>query len=1078
MLQKIKKIAIIALAFAFLSGATLISFNLYSRFLILRYLKEYTGYRARLEGYSFNIFGSLKFRNLVLDDALEINDFVVKYNATALLLQKTVSTIRIGRIFVNPGNFKPRKSGKSSKGTFKFSIPLQVKELKIEKGLIVLDSNSINFDNLYASGERMASAYRIRAYINRLAFEGENLYIYTDLMLKSNQITLRALEIQNKNLSIAGTSGYLNFPDSLNLKVEMATFHDYSLNRLSVACNLKERSGRISIDNLFLKDRTVRDVKATFALNLPESLILKSASFKFRDNSVVGEGVYLFKEKRLLIHQAKLSLQEYGFKGVLYASLLLQPDKIEGKVRSKDLTYMQSKPFQLSSSFTYSGKNLYVLIPTFSSTHTNLHGSLSYNPEEINVELKGIFDPGEVLKDVHGTIEANLKYTIRSKERKGFCYVVARGINHGDLKVEKANLSLVSVGEQEDLSLEINNIQINKMHFDSITVAASSEQFKKISMNISGASETLKFEGNASVRREKDTLGLTLKKLRAVIKQDTLEINKPFRIVKTKAGFAALDSAKIFVNGTPVTIAGSFKEEDSRVDAIAIWQDVYIRQLFGVSGIVTGFMEIGGSLQEPQILLSLNGSKIYYRDFRDLNLYLTARLNTNGLIVDSASISGENMNLLLTGFLPAKFSFAPFEFVLLKDDEYTFRTKIYDLPAEIFAEITRQQFVLTNLDLICDVIIFGRLTETPRLNGYLRISNASGMYTPLQLEFTRADILAELTEDRFEIKKGLFTVDHGNLLISGYGKNLFYASREINLFIKASNVSLYPVYNIYASGAGDINVNIKESGISVKGDLTVSEATIFQTLRPVSVSSSPPPKNLTVLLNITSEGNTFLVNELADIEVKGNFIFQLTEGKTLLDGNAEVIKGYFLYLDRIFEVEFGYVNFTSTGALEPNLSIKASSTVDTFTITMNLTGTFQNPQISLNSEPPLDELNILYLLTLGRVYGDTSAFQSTELQDLKNRAFSLASTVISQNLRRSLRFQELRLESSGNMENPSLLIGLYLTPKLYFWYSHDIFDITKDMFQVRYKLKRNFGVFAERDQEQKFQLGVDYLYEF
>jgi Uncharacterized protein conserved in bacteria len=412
------------------------------------------------------------------------------------------------------------------------------------------------------------------------------------------------------------------------------------------------------------------------------------------------------------------------------------------------------------------------------------------------------------------------------------------------------------------------------------------------------------------------------------------------------------------------------------------------------------------------------------------------------------------------------------------NEHYKIVAKISGLPIEKINEFTEKQLILNSMDVYGYIQIEGIYNSVPNLSGFLKVEKVSGVYTPIQLEFSSGEVLAELEKDGFTIRRGIAFIDHGTVIINGYGKRLFKKEREISLTFAGTNVTLYPTYNIFASGDTKINLLINENGITVKGDALIKEATIFQSIRPSGGAYSQFSQNLNLVLNLRSEGNTFFVNELADVEIKGDLVFQIADGRMLLDGTANVVKGYFLYLDRIFEIQSGYVNFNSSVSLEPEFNLKAFSKVDTFSVHLALSGTMRNPQITLTSEPPLDELNIIYLLTLGRLYGDATSAGGEELQEIKNRALTLASTLISQNLRRTLKFQELRLATTETTENPSLLIGFYLNPRLYLWYSHDIFDITKDMFRIRYKVNNNFGIFAERDEERRLLVGLDYMYEF
>lgn len=1080
MLQKIKKIGIIVLIVAAVVGATLVALNYASRAVILNFLKENTGIHATLSGYRFNIFGKLTFQSLTLGDALEINDFVVKYNAPSLLFKRTISSISVGSLTLRPKELTFRKGEGPSHGLTEISIPISINEFKIGSGHIMIDSTNLYFDNLFLNGKKLGQAYSVKAYINDLAFQEENFCIYADVIIQRSRITIKAFELQNDKISASGVSGVIALQDSITINLESINYLDYSANDVSASYNLNSKAGNLACETLKLQEQILKSVSGSFTFDLPDAIIVKSASFIYRNNRIVGEGVYLLKEKKLSISNANLSLNESGFKGVAYASIVATPEKINGVVTIEQLTYMKSSPFKISADFAYSNSTLALTIHNMTSTYTNLQAKVIYRHKLYAVQLAGNLYPSDIMSDLNGNVEIDAKYEISDTKRNG--YAVLKGIDLEGYGISCKHLyaSAESRGENDVVHITIEEALLKGIKMDTLSAVAVIDTLNNIVFNLKGNSEKTKFEGNTALYVGEKETAFTASDVHIFFVRDTLETSGPIKITRNKTGISVVDSSVILINGAPLYFFGYVDGETQNINVMVKLASIPIREAFNISGILSGELYLNGTLDNPVCTFSMKGEKFKYGGSPEIQLEAQARVNQNGIILDSATVSGQNTNIILSGFVPSKFSIEPMEFTLRKDDEYTLRAHVYDIPPELITELSKNQLLLNKIDLKGDVVVHGKIDEKPFLNGYLRVYDLSGLYVPIQLEISKADILAELTGDQFDIKKGVISTTQGTISVSGYGKNIFDVSREINLLIRASNASLYPAYNIFISGDGNINFNAKENELFVRGDVTVKEATIFQSLRATPASSSsPPPRNLNIILNITSEGNAFLVNEIADIEIKGDLVFHMAEGKTFLDGSAEVVKGYFLYLDRVFNVESGVVNFTSTETLEPNLSIKASSKVDTFNITMNLSGTFNNPQISLYSEPPLDELNILYLLTFGRVYYNGVSMQASELQDIKNRAFSLASTVISQNLRRAVGLQEFRLESNGgSMENPSLLIGLYLTPSLYFWYSHDIFDITKDMFQIRYKLEKNFGVFVERNKSQMFQIGIEYLYEF
>jgi len=1078
-LQKVKKIGIVALVVSFLTGATYFLFNLYSKILIQRHLEKLLNERCKISGYHFNIFGNLNFRELKSGDVLLIKNFTLKYNPLSLILFKSVNYIHAEEFTIYLSKLKETGNKKNLSYPTTFAIPIRFEEIKINKGIVVLDTTKIELNFIYLTGEGTGKTYRIRSYVNEISWGSENFYFYSDILLKNNTILIKDMEIQNTNLGISGTSGAIYLPDSAKLKISLLKFQQNSAKELNLFYSIYNGKLSLNAQEINIQGQTITDVFAEITREFPDSLIIEKILFKYRENTISGNGVYLIKKGKLSIKTLDISLNESGVTGYISSTLEFEKGKLYGKLSSSNLKYLNSEEFQINCTFSFYDSKLHINLDNITSTNSSLSGKIIFANHKAKIIANGLLSLSDFSKDLRGISRFNINYTLGRDYRVGYAAFNTKALNYKETRVKEILLTISSKGQIDSLEIFGKELTISTLQVDSVITLLVSDELRRIYASISAFQDYLSLTGNFfySYLGGKN-FDLQVTNLQFVIgKTDTFEIIDPLNVVK-RHNKLSIDSGKIWINSGPVLLKANLDLPTKEIDAQFLMDTLKINNLAGISSILSGALYIGGTLESPKANAWIRAENLSFRDYKDIKLGVSAKIYESGIILDTVSILGPSTDIELNGFFPVTFTLMPFNVKPKHHGQYEIEVRIRDFPAEKINDFTDKQLILNSLDIYGNVKIYGAYESEPSLSGFLRTENISGIYTPLQLEFNKGEIFSELEGDGFKIKRGTAVVDHGSITISGYGKKLFKKEREIFLTFSGTNVTLYPSYNLFASGDTKIDVLIGEDGITVKGDAFIKEATIFQSIRPLRESYSQLPKNLNLLLNLYLEGNTFFVNELTDIEIKGNLVYQITDGRMLFDGTVDVVKGYFLYLDRIFDIQSGYVNFNSSANLEPEFNLKAVSKVDTFNVYLSLAGTMRNPQITLTSEPPLDELNIIYLLTLGKLYGDTASSGMEELQELKNRAFTLASTLISQNLRRTLRFQELRLFSSETTENPALLIGLYLNPRLYLWYSHDIFDITKDMFRIRYKVNNNFGIFAERDQERKLLIGLDYIYEF
>ncbi|MGB9824993.1 MAG: translocation/assembly module TamB domain-containing protein [Candidatus Hydrothermia bacterium] len=1018
-----------------------------------------------------------------MDSVLNLKNLRIKYRPSDILFRKNINLIYAESVYIQGKNIKLVTKSKGETSPKNFLPPVTIKELKINGIDIKLDEGkSVSVDYLFVTTEGNSSFYRIRAYLNRAHAMGLSPYVYGDFLIRRNLIKINTLEISDERVTIAGLRAIIHPFDSLNMICDFLKFDSLELRGLSGTFSKSDTAGEIQASGLRFKKYEINEIKALYALYFPDSVSLKIKNARFRENTGLGELVFDLKKKKLKIKKIELSVQEEGLTGTVTATAEFQNGSLAGTFISDNLVLRESKPFQIAGEFQFQKDKVIVSISKIKSDGTDLRGTLAYDNGKINIYLNGLTSLEDLDKSLSGKAKLDLSYYIHDGVRKGKAYILGTHLKSKvlDIDIEKAELSLFSQenGDSAELSLQGVNYKDNRI--EEVTLSALARNFQDFVAKLSAKTKTLNVNCALKGSKNKDVLQVTLLNLDGNWNSDSFKtVSQTNFIYESKKGVSIADSLALTLNDSPIIIRGGVNQKEKTIKLEGIFSTIPVHNVYRASGIISGSFVLEGYLSSPQFFATLRVENLEYQMIHKGSFYTIFRIGNENFFIDSLSIAGTDLDLNVNGHIPVEFSLSPFQFKLKEDFPFYFQAKINQLPLNALADLTKGQFILSQGNLYGEISITGSTLSNPEINGFLNASNLSGVYTPISLEFTKGEIFTEFRGDGFVIKQGKAYADKGKLKINGYGTRLFSDSREINIELEAQNVSLYPVNNIFANGDGKINLEFLKGLTNVKGDFFVKEATIFQSLRVTpSSKSSAPPSNLNLLINITSDGNTFLVNELGEVEFKGKITFQMTEGKYFLDGTAEAIRGYFLYIDRIFEIEQGYVNFTSTSPLEPDIYIKAKTTVDTFVVSLIATGSLQNLNIKLISDPSLDELNILYLLTTGKSYGDTTTLSSGELQELKTRALSLASTILTQSIRRTLRLHELKFESSPDATSSYVTVGMFVTSRLYFWYSHDLFDITRDLFKVRYKIQKNIGIFAERNQDQNFLLGADFIYEF
>jgi hypothetical protein len=148
------------------------------------------------------------------------------------------------------------------------------------------------------------------------------------------------------------------------------------------------------------------------------------------------------------------------------------------------------------------------------------------------------------------------------------------------------------------------------------------------------------------------------------------------------------------------------------------------------------------------------------------------------------------------------------------------------------------------------------------------------------------------------------------------------------------------------------------------------------------------PANTTTLplrLDIAvSAANTLKIqNNLADVVASADLRLQGTYDRPALFGRAEIDRGSLLFEGNRYVVTRGTVDFLTppAGGIEPLFDIEAETRIripsQTIRVTIGVSGTLASTSVSLGSDPPLPNAEILALL-----FGTTTDISNAELRSL------------------------------------------------------------------------------------------------
>jgi translocation and assembly module TamB len=173
---------------------------------------------------------------------------------------------------------------------------------------------------------------------------------------------------------------------------------------------------------------------------------------------------------------------------------------------------------------------------------------------------------------------------------------------------------------------------------------------------------------------------------------------------------------------------------------------------------------------------------------------------------------------------------------------------------------------------------------------------------------------------------------------------------------------------------------------------------------------------------------------------------------TRATGELSVANGVYLAYARKLDIQRGRLIFTGGPIDDPGVDLRAQKQFPDVTAGVNVRGTLQQPRMSFFSDPPLPQSQIVSLILSG------SASQAT--QSASNAALGQGAALLASQVGSRVGLPDVSLETDPLANETSLVLGRYLTPRLYVSYGVSLTE-TLNTLKMRYTLGDHWVVRTE-----------------
>ncbi len=577
-------------------------------------------------------------------------------------------------------------------------------------------------------------------------------------------------------------------------------------------------------------------------------------------------------------------------------------------------------------------------------------------------------------------------------------------VGEGVVSMGQYDIALIGLLKREDKQIEYS-IKFDK---DKIEV-------EKLNLTYPGG--WLMLDSNFSFEREKD-----------------IEIDKV--VLKGNKD----EEAKFSLNIIEEDVVGNIQLDEFN---LRILQEFKITNL-PISGNLSGFFNLDGKIYAPRIKFRGKSKSRWKGDFIGDSLNINFTYSDYNLIIDNITLFEDSHKSTFNGEIDLIDKLIEINASFDKAGSWIF------YPIDEYIDTRR-------LEVNGNIRLKGKF-QAPQIFGQLELSKGNLLVVKPGLRIEDLDAVTVFDGDEAILKSSRISMSEGIIKVVGV-YNIIKKSYDFDINIDKTPINWQYVNAIIG---GDLKIRKTEEMTKIEGKIDLSRTIVTMPFRKTG-DSRAKPKNLYLDIKVdASTGNVWIRNEMADMELLGELGVKYDAGLLLLSGDLSVKHGNFYYLYRTFDVVKGEFKFRNSPEPNPDIDIKAKTIIqDRDTVFLDVSGTMRLPKFELYSKPHRSIADIITLLNLNLSWEDLSSFKAIEE--------SITEAVFNYWVRQtfSRRFKEQfgidLVEMRGESGHYEIVLGKYITDRLFVKAKTDILSYEVAEVQAEYRIRRWGSIIAEND---------------
>jgi translocation and assembly module TamB len=386
--------------------------------------------------------------------------------------------------------------------------------------------------------------------------------------------------------------------------------------------------------------------------------------------------------------------------------------------------------------------------------------------------------------------------------------------------------------------------------------------------------------------------------------------------------------------------------------------------------------------------------------------------------------------------------------------------------------------------------------DKPDVTGEVNVNDASLSLTVYPYKVGPVNGTVFLKKDRFTFESVKAGFGGGSITLSGVGYLKGIAVKRIFLSSTLQGITARPVEKVSATVDGRLFYETSEKGAVLSGNIDIRKARYEKdiewnkwliNLRDMNRETVRYPdflRNTEFNVYVSGSDNISIDNNLAKTPVKLAVTVTGNVSRLGLVGRVESQEGTVYFRSNEFKIlEGSNVDFVDSHRITPVFHLLAETYTGEYYIKLNLDGTIDKFTLSLFSDPPLSEMEILNLLTFGQTKKDSRGIESgIAASEAASILTGGLQDVVQEKFRSITGFERFSIEphtSSTGAVSPKITIGKrLLEDKLFVVYSTSVGTTEENVIRLEYKVDKNLSLVGSKDELGSVGGDVKFRFEF